>query len=257
MGNPIEAPKAWYDPASYEDFYRTPPSKIILGIWQDVFGEDYASEVETAGFVTRSDLIRIVDYLRIGPGSMLADLGCGRGGAGLWLARETGADLIGIDLSVNGVAQASGRIGDFGLAGRARFLSGDICATGLPDAVCNAAVSIDVLWFVPDKVSAMREAARILKPGAPFAFTAFELRDSDSYRAALQESEFEVEVYEDKPEWRSKQLAVYGKVLAAQAAIIEEMGDGGRTLVAEARDCVANGLADIQHMFVIARRPRH
>ncbi len=41
-----------------------------------------------------------------GPGHVVADLGCGHGGPGLWAARQTGATLIGIDLSPAGIELA-------------------------------------------------------------------------------------------------------------------------------------------------------
>jgi AcrR family transcriptional regulator len=37
------------------------------------------------------------------PGRVVADLGCGHGGPGLWAAQQTGATLIGIDLSPAGI----------------------------------------------------------------------------------------------------------------------------------------------------------
>lgn len=41
----------------------------------------------------------MADALRVGPGQKIADLGCGRGGPGQWIARATGAGLVGIDVS--------------------------------------------------------------------------------------------------------------------------------------------------------------
>jgi ubiquinone/menaquinone biosynthesis C-methylase UbiE len=36
---------------------------------------------------------------------------------------------------------------------------------------CDAAMSVDVLWMVPDRPAALREVARVLKPGARFVCT--------------------------------------------------------------------------------------
>ena len=164
--------------------------------------------------------------LAIGPGSILVDLGSGRGGPGLWLARATGADLIGIDLSTKGIAQATQRIPEFGLVGHARYLQGNLCATGLPDQSCDAAVSIDVLVFIQDQSAVMREVARILRPGAPFVFTAFEDRDTERYRIPMQANGFNVEVYEEKPDWRRRQLALYARTVAEQDALDRRDGRG-------------------------------
>ena len=73
-----------------EDFnaeYRVRPSTTYFRTFSEAYGEDYPVEAEPHSFVTKTDLARIVHLLAIGPGNVLADLGCGRGGPGLWLAR--------------------------------------------------------------------------------------------------------------------------------------------------------------------------
>lgn len=244
----------WFDLTHFDAEYQAPPGEVSLRMWREAYGEDYPEEVEPHSFLTRTDLARIVRRLSIGPGRVLVDLGCGRGGPGLWLARQTGADLIGVDQSAVAIAQATRRIPDFGLAGRARFLRGDLCATGLPEQSCDGAISIDVVMFIQDKAAVMKEAARILRPAAPFVFTAFEDRDTELYRAPLQDNGFIVEVYEEKPDWRRRQLALYERTVAEQAALSEEMGEGARPLIAEAEYFLADGLANARHIFVVGRR---
>lgn len=41
----------------------------------------------------------IAAEVRVAESDTIADLGCGRGGPGLWVAMATGADLVGIDIS--------------------------------------------------------------------------------------------------------------------------------------------------------------
>ena len=113
-------------------------------------------------FVTTSDLIRFVDALALRAGDTLVDLGCGQGGVGLWIARRTRTDLIGVDLSPTAIARARQRIAAFDLAGQARFETGDLRRTGLAAQSCHGAVSVDVLWTPPDQGAAMAETARIL-----------------------------------------------------------------------------------------------
>ncbi|MEA2790662.1 MAG: hypothetical protein QOG73_3068, partial [Acetobacteraceae bacterium] len=62
----------------------------------------------------------------------------------LWISGRTGADLIGIDLSPVGVDLAREQATRLGLADRARFQVGDLTNTGLPDASCDAVLSLDV-----------------------------------------------------------------------------------------------------------------
>src|SRR5207247_7327630 len=123
-------------------------------------------EADPRSFVTLPELERMARELQVGPGQLFVDLGCGHGGPSLWLARATGAGLIGIDLSAVAIANAPDRARAFGLPDRAQFRVADITATGFSDGSCDGATSIDMLWSVPDKLGAMRECVRILKPGA-------------------------------------------------------------------------------------------
>jgi ubiquinone/menaquinone biosynthesis C-methylase UbiE len=246
--------KDWFDVSNFEKAYKIRPGKVIARIGKAAYGDDYPEEAEPFSFVTKTDLARMARLLTVGSGCILVDLGSGRGGPGLWLARETGADLVGIDLSANAIAQATQRIPEFGLDGHARYLQGNLCATGLPDQSCDAAVSIDVLMFIQDQPAVMQEVARILRPRAPFVFTAFEDRGTERYRLPLQDNGFNVEVYEEKPDWRRRQLALYERTVAKQDTLIEEMGEGGRVLIAEAEYLLADGLENTRHVFVAARR---
>src|SRR3712207_6416933 len=66
---------------------------------REVYASDYPEDARPRSFITLSELRRIAGDLHIGWGQTIVDLGCGWGGPGLWVARETGAGLVGIDLS--------------------------------------------------------------------------------------------------------------------------------------------------------------
>ena len=131
-------------------------SGVVEQIYRSAFGEEYPADAHPSAFYSATTLQAAVSALQLSPGHVVADLGCGHGGPGLWAARQTGARLIGIDLSPAGIELARHRAAQFGLDGQARFLVGDLAATGLPDASCDAVISLDVLLFVPDKAAAPR-----------------------------------------------------------------------------------------------------
>jgi ubiquinone/menaquinone biosynthesis C-methylase UbiE len=237
-------------------------------IRQEVYGDEYPAEVDPRSHLTWSELRRIARELRVGSGDTFVDLGCGQGGPSLWIARETGAAMVGIDLSDIGITRARERARQLGLADRARFQTADIVATRLLEASCDAAMSVDTLWAVTDKGAALREAARILKPGARFAFTNWDRDLSppgyppplNDHRPLLGQAGFEVEVYEIQPGAEDKRRAYYERVVASEPALIEEMGDqGARKLLFEAKATL--GLTDgtdcLRHsrrIFVVARK---
>ena len=136
---------------------------------------DFPEEFGHISLTTLADLQRTASALRLKRGDTLAGLGCGMGGPALWLARETGANLIGVDLSAVAVEKATARAARLGLGAQAEFRVGSFAATGLDDQSVDGATSEDALQYALDKNEAMCEVARILRPGARFAFTAFEL----------------------------------------------------------------------------------
>jgi hypothetical protein len=54
------------------------------------------------------------------------------------------------------------------------YKSANFDATSLDPASIEGAISIDVIWAIPDQRAGFAETARILKPGARFVFTDWE-----------------------------------------------------------------------------------
>ena len=214
---------------------RQRDSQTLRRLYQLSYGADYVEEVEPFGFVTRTDLARIADLLAVGAGHLLADLGCGRGGPGLWMARRTGAGLIGLDIVAEAVEQAEQRKTSFVRAESAAFRVAGFTATGLPDRSLDAAMSVDALWMVADKPAALAEVSRILRPGARFVFTTWE-PDYLDYDVLLVAAGLRLIVREETPDWLSRQLRFYEGVLAAARLLHAELGPtAARVLVEEAR----------------------
>jgi ubiquinone/menaquinone biosynthesis C-methylase UbiE len=111
---------------------------------------------------TRSTILAGIG--RLPPRATIADLGCSTGHllADLRTAHPD-ATLIGVDLVATGLTKAHATVPS------ARVLQGDVCALPLADASLDAIVSADLLEHVPDNERARREAARVLRPGAPIA----------------------------------------------------------------------------------------
>ena len=113
----------------------------------------------------------LVSALRVGPGETVVDVASGPGTSAIQLARETGCDVVGVDLSSDSVASASRAAVKAGLDARVRFLCGDAEALPLPDASFDGALCECALCTFPDKPAAVRELARVLRPGARLALS--------------------------------------------------------------------------------------
>ncbi len=106
----------------------------------------------------------LADRVQIQRGERVLDAGCGVGGSSLWLAKERGAEVVGITLAPGQVAKARG-YARRRLVERVRFEVADFTATPFP------AGSFDVIWAVesvchaPRKAAFYQEAARLLRPG--------------------------------------------------------------------------------------------
>lgn len=159
--------------AQYDDFHaaraRTP---LVARLYAEAMGEDYPAEVAASSSCDWPLLGLMTARLRMRPGRLLVDAGCGTGGIGLWLARALAARLEGFDLSAVAVAQAGARRGQFGLsAERAAFRVAELENTGLPDACARGIVCVDALGGAPDRAAALRELGRILAPGGRLVMT--------------------------------------------------------------------------------------
>ncbi len=95
-------------------------------------------------------------------------------------------------------------------------------------------MSVDALVFVPDIAAVMAEVARILRPGSRFAFTAREQTAASvsfgspvrpDYRPALKGAGFEIETYEETPDWADRQFALLRAMAAAEQQLRAEMDD--------------------------------
>jgi len=243
-------------------FAAVPNSPTLRDIWRAVYGPDYPEEADPFSFVTLTDLRRIAAELGVGSGQAVVDLACGCGGPGLWIAQETGASLVGVDFSHVGIERARQRANQLGLSGRVQFQVRDAATTGLPAASLDGAMSVDAFWLFPDKPRAAAEVARILGTGGRFVFTTWDFEITPpgwppqlaQHGDLLRDAGFLVQVYEETPDWRRRQLAVYEGVLTAQPRLVAELGEAAATdLIGEAREVPAL-LGQSRRVLIVARR---
>ncbi|CAG0971561.1 partial demethylmenaquinone methyltransferase / 2-methoxy-6-polyprenyl-1,4-benzoquinol methylase, partial [Planctomycetaceae bacterium] len=109
----------------------------------------------------------------IGPRSSLAgqrvlEVGCGRG-VGIEILLSLGAaHVTGFDLDPMMIDRAWQRTVNYG--DRARVFVGDAERIDATDVSFNAAVDYGVVHHIPDWRQALKEIARVLKPGGVFYF---------------------------------------------------------------------------------------
>ena len=111
----------------------------------------------------------LAQTLDLGPGMVVADVGCGVGGPLLEIARFSGASIVGINSNAYQLERARTYAEEARVAHLAEFLNCDFLHVDAPDESFDAAYSIEATCCAPDKLSIYGEIFRLLKPGARFA----------------------------------------------------------------------------------------
>jgi len=116
----------------------------------------------------RAASVEIVEALGLTADSQVLDLGSGLGGPARTLAELTGCTVTGVDLTPEFCEVATALSEWTGMSDRTRFRVGDATATGLPDAVVDATLTVHVAMNIRDKPALYAEAFRVLRPGGRF-----------------------------------------------------------------------------------------
>jgi SAM-dependent methyltransferase len=249
------------NPASFDVAHgSTAKNKLLWRLAAEAYGCDYPAEIEAWGMTTWWTLGRYVSELMVGPGQTFADLACGRGGPGLWVARATGADLIGVDWSPAGVAEAEGRASHFVPTGRARFQVGDLAATGLATASLAGAMCADAIFFASDRVAAFSEIARVLETGARFVFTADESDDErpasvPDWQPIVEAGGLALDCKEEVPRFAAQLGRMYELWLANEGDLRAELGDEEVAQLLDEAKAVGPTLSSRRAFIFTARKP--
>jgi SAM-dependent methyltransferase len=244
----------------FEDEFARPPSSIEQQAARAALGEEYPAGLETYSFVSRSELRRAAELVG-DVDAPIADVGCGRGGPGLWVARALGAPLIGVDIAEAALVRARALAGRLGV--EAQFRTGTFEDTGLGDASIGAVLSFDAFLFTPDKPAAFVELARVLRPGGRLVMTSWDYHAQpvnrppqvDDHRPLAEAAGLEVLAYEDTVDWYHRGVA-FAEFLLDRA---EDLAREAAAPVEQVRAGIAEMRATLECMtrrfLLVAHRP--
>ena len=108
---------------------------------------------------------RVGLLLNLAPGSRVLDVASGNGASALFLAERFGCHVVGIDYSGENVAGASELASAKKLSSLVRFERGDAEGLFFPDESFDAIICECAFCTFPNKGDAVREFARVLRPG--------------------------------------------------------------------------------------------
>jgi SAM-dependent methyltransferase len=245
--------------AVFNAAHADPVSSTFSDLMSAGMGEEHPQELGPYSWISRTELTMIADVVR-DTGTRLVDVGCGRGGPGLWVAAETGAHLTGIDIASTGLEAATESARSLGVV--ADFRLGSFDDIPLDDASVDVAMSVDAFLFAPDKPAGARELARVLRPGGRLVMTSWDYHSQpvnrppqvDDHRPLLADAGLAVERYDETADWEHRQRSFSDGLLANAHELARHHGedpDAFRRAVVEMRatlDCMT------RRFFLVARR---
>jgi ubiquinone/menaquinone biosynthesis C-methylase UbiE len=160
------------EPEETVDLYGASYGGFAETVYAEVRREAYGDEVGQASWLTRDELDRFGSQLGLGSSSRLLEIASGSGGPALHLVRSTGCEVVGIDFSEEGVANANRLASEAGLDARARFLQADATQPlELENGSFSAVLCVDAINHLAGRDQIFAEWLRVLQPGGRLLFT--------------------------------------------------------------------------------------
>ena len=148
------------DPGRGYHFHTGRPLASMLGYHDDWL--EGIAEGAIASFAGTGNPFRIG---LLAPGTKVVDIGCGAGIDSLIAAKmvEASGQVIGVDMTPAMLQKARKSAIEAGL-GNVEFRDGLAESLPVPDRWADVVISNGVLNLLPDKLAALQEMARVLKP---------------------------------------------------------------------------------------------
>ena len=186
--------------------------------WASTYDADLVDEMGYRAFSIASDLL--ISHLRSSQARIL-DVGCGTGLVGSYLTRAGYASIDGLDYSADMLAQAKAK------SVYSNLLQGDMTRTlALPDDFYDAVICVGTFTLGHVGPGALRELARVSRPGGYICFT---VRD-----AAWRQHEYARHIDE------LSDHGVWELLESREAPYIEEEGSMCQVVLCQVTDAVAD-----------------
>jgi SAM-dependent methyltransferase len=143
-------------------------AEVLAQVRRDTYGEDFGQ----SSWVTGPEYRQFFRLLELSASDHVLDVGCGSGGPALFLARETGCRVTGVDVNEAGIQAGLALAGQAGLQARAHFRCADVREPlPFPDGAFDAIVCMDAICHMPNRDRLLGEWCRVLRPGGRLLYT--------------------------------------------------------------------------------------
>jgi cyclopropane fatty-acyl-phospholipid synthase-like methyltransferase len=156
------------DTAFYDSVYGNFGRRLAATIRAEVFDEDIGQN----SWLTAGEQRKFCRWLELDASSEVLEIASGSGGPALFMVRETGCSMIGIELHQAGVSAATEAAKREGLAARARFMTAD-AREPLPfdSGSFGVVLCIDSINHMYERAEIFEEWHRMLRRGGRVLFT--------------------------------------------------------------------------------------
>lgn len=107
---------------------------------------------------------RLGEHLGLGPRVRVLDVAGGKGDSAIFLARQFGCQVVGVDFGPQNVEEANSRAAAAQVSHLVSFVEGDAERVDFPDGGFDAVICECAFCTFPDKGVAASEFARVLRP---------------------------------------------------------------------------------------------
>jgi arsenite methyltransferase len=108
---------------------------------------------------------RLGECLGLRPGVRVLDVASGKGESAIFVAKQFGCQVVGVDFGLRNVEDANARATAAEVSQIVSFAEGDAERLDFPDASFDAVLCECAFCTFPDKRAAASESARVLRPG--------------------------------------------------------------------------------------------
>lgn len=154
---------------------------VVTRFYEYGWGQSFHFAPRRSGEGLRAAQLRqeagVGELLDLGPGTAVADIGCGVGGPLINIAKATGASITGLNLNAHQIARGRRAVRRAGLEDTCGFLLANYLDVPLADGCFDAAYSFEAICHAPDKGLCLTELWRLLRAGGRIALTEWCLTD--------------------------------------------------------------------------------
>lgn len=159
---------------------NTPKMDLFYGIYKnyaedlyrDIRKETFGEDIGQNSWLTADEYWNIFLTLGLSPEKKVLEIASGSGGPAVFMVKETGCHVTGMDVNENGIKNSKKLASENGLNEKMNFLLGDASAPlPFPDESFDVVISIDSMNHLKDRSKVLKECRRVLKKDGKLLFT--------------------------------------------------------------------------------------